>query len=362
MTGEALPPLPGAPAYRGWARMAFALGAIFLRYRMLVVAVGVVFFGLFVLPKLLGRRSYTAEASFVPQERNESSSGLASLAAQFGVALPGRSVAESPAFYRELIDSREVLSRVVQTVYHVPTPAGDSATLLDIWDVPGATHEARVEEAVRLLREDKVVITPRETGTVQLRIRSSNPRLAAAVVQRILDLVNEFNVRRRQSQAGAERRFVDARLMEARADLAQAEARLGEFLRSNRQVASSSTAKFELDRLERSVALYQQVVNSLSQAFEQARISEARNIPVITIIESPVVPASPNRRGLVVRGLKALAGAVVVSLAIALVLEFFRQAGARRDDELVELRALWGDTLQDLRHPLRAVRRAVRRG
>lgn len=343
-----------------YGRMALIGVALVLRYRRIFIVIGLVMFGMMVVPKLVGRRMYTVEAAFITQERSMPAGGLASLAAQFGVALPTNSAAESPAFYASLITSRGILSRVVETQFPLDSSGRPRANLIDVWEVPGPSRAAQVENAVRLLRESMTASTSLETGAVRLRVLSRNPILAAAIAQRILDLVNDFNVSRRQSQAGAERRFVDDRLKNATAELAEAEGLLQSFLQRNRQIENSPQLQFEHDRLERAVSLRQQIVNSLAQSYEQARISEARNVAIITVIEPPVAPASPNRRGLVLTGLKALAIAFVLSALIALVLEVVRGARERRDRELDDLAALWRETLKDLRHPTRMLRRSRR--
>jgi uncharacterized protein involved in exopolysaccharide biosynthesis len=51
------------------------------------------------------------------------------------------------------------------------------------------------------------------------------------------------------------------------------------FLQANRQWANSPDLTFQHDRLERDIALRQQVYTTLVQSFEQARISEVRDTP-----------------------------------------------------------------------------------
>ncbi len=44
---------------------------------------------------------------------------------------------------------------------------------------------------------------------------------------------------------------------------------------------------FEHDRLERPVSMRQELVTAMAQAYEQARVDEVRNTPVITVIDQP---------------------------------------------------------------------------
>ena len=52
-------------------------------------------------------------------------------------------------------------------------------------------------------------------------------RTRPEVAQRFLDLLNEFNLERRQSQAAAERKFVEGRLAEVQANEQVVEVYLG---------------------------------------------------------------------------------------------------------------------------------------
>ena len=48
------------------------------------------------------------------------------------------------------------------------------------------------------------------------------------------------------------------------------------------------------DGLQREVMLRQSVLTTLVQSYEQARISEVRDTPVITVLYTPFVPAGPD--------------------------------------------------------------------
>ena len=111
--------------------------------------------------------------------------------------------------------------------------------------------------------------------------------------------------------------------------VAGAEGRLGVFLRNNRQFASSPDLSFEFDRLQRRVAPHQGILTALTTAFEDARVREVRDTPVITVIEAPELPARPDPRGRTQRG---LLGMLFGGMAGG-VLGFWKEALQRRDSE-----------------------------
>jgi uncharacterized protein involved in exopolysaccharide biosynthesis len=271
---------------------------------------------------LIGSRSYTCSTTFMPTAPQGKLSMLGGLAAQFGLSVPSDPGA-SPAFYVLLLQSRELLRSAVRTTYDVPAKGQPTRTTLVEWyDPPGDTPAEREEAAIVRLGKELRAAVDGETGTVELKVRTGSPLLSLEITRRLMDLVSEFNLQKRQSQAAAERKFVEGRVQEVMNRLAAAEQRLQAFLQHNRDYRNSPPLLFEYDRLLRDVTMQQQVYTSLSQAFEQARIDEVRNTPVLTLVDPPTLPAQPDRRWLLVKGLLALLMGGLVGAFIALARDF----------------------------------------
>ena len=302
-----------------------SLLAFLSRHRRLVLGTGLVAFLLVGLVTFFRHRSYTSTARFMPQASEGSLSRLSGLAATFGVTVPPADPGSSPAFYGELLKSRDVLRRTVQTRYAFAA-GGDSlrGTLIELYKSRGKTPAARRDKAAKELLDNIEVIVSRENGTIDLEVTSAYPELSQQIGRRMIDLVSEFNLSRRQTKAGAERRFVEARVAEAKDTLHAAEARLQVFLQRNRAYQSAPPLLFEHDRLQRDVSMQQQLYTTLSQSYEVARIDEVRNTPVITLMEPPDLPAEPTPRLALVKGV--LAG--LVGLGLGAFIAAARQAFA----------------------------------
>lgn len=278
--------------------------------------------GTFALVRTLREpRVYHASASFVPQGGDAATSRLAGLAAQFGVSGVGGGgdVSRSPAFYVELLRSDELLRQTVLTEYTTAGPRGAQrrSSLVQLLDVDSTVNPRSVERAIDVLRASMTAESRRETGIVEFGVTTTSPDLSRQIGDRVLELVNQFNVQSRQAQAGAERVFAEERLAAANAELRVAEGRLVSFLEANRYWQGSPALVGMHDRLEREVGMRQQVATSLVQAYETARINEVRNTPVIVTVERPVTPARPvSRRVAEKTMLGAVAGAVVALLAV----------------------------------------------
>lgn len=268
---------------------------------------------------LLRPSTYTTEASFRPQGSEASTSDLMALASQFGVNVPGAGSEEaSPAFYAELLTSREILFRVASRDYAVEGIG--SASLATLFEIDEKTEALRVRETIRKLRDDVLSIeTDRETGIVSVQAKTDWPDLSQGIARRLLDEIARFNLDTRQSQAAAERIFIEERVDSARDALTEAESAMQAFLQANRQWENSPDLTFQHDRLQRDITLRQQVYTTLVQSFEQARISEVRDTPVITTLQAPFLPPPDDRRvlltialGLVLGGMAGVILAFVV--------------------------------------------------
>jgi uncharacterized protein involved in exopolysaccharide biosynthesis len=326
---------------------------IVLDHRSLVAASSLALFVLVVVVTLLLPRTYTVTSSFTPQSERMSSN-LAGIAAQFGVALPSTDAGANPDFYVELLESRRILTETVKTKYTFPTDTGEvSGTLIDILGIEGETEGEREETALQSLQGMLQAELDRPSSVVTFEVETENPHLSAKIAQRLLDLLNRFNLETRQSQAAAERRFTEVRLGEAKQELLEVENRLQAFLETNRDIGTSPVLRFRQDRLQREVDIRQAVVSALAQNYEQARIDEVRDIPVITVVEAPKPPALPDPRMLLLRGVLALVAGALLGALVAFFFAYVRASRTETADELEEFRRLKRAAAHDIRRPWR---------
>jgi uncharacterized protein involved in exopolysaccharide biosynthesis len=327
--------------------------ASFVVRRRLFIVLSALVGVLLTLPiALMTEREYVATASFLPNGGEQGGfAGAAGLAAQFGFSMPRSGGSErSPDFYEALIKSREILDAVVRDGVQMLTP--DGMKFVDLaahFEIGASTVEERSELTRRRLAEEVVgVSVVRETGIVSLRVRTDAPELSAAVGWRLLDLISEFDLETRQSEASAERRFAEDRLVQLQGELATVEDSLRVFLDENRQFSNSSQLTFQHERLQRKVGMRQELVTAMAQAHEQARIDEVRTTPVVTIIDEPQAPSLPEPRG---RLLKLLLGGIlgtIVGLGLAFVVEYGERAESEQNEEYREFRNVLKDAWKDL--------------
>jgi uncharacterized protein involved in exopolysaccharide biosynthesis len=334
---------------------------VVLRHRWLVIGLPLLLFIAGGVISMFRDRTYTSTASFVPQSTDAIGSQLGGVAAQLGVQLsPGRP-AESPAFYADLVRSREVLGAAVDSTYRRQQDGRTvNVSLPQLLELRGDSLMQR-DRAIRYLQTAVGVSPARETGIIRVSASTMWPDVSQQLTERLVSMVNHFNIERRQSHAAAQRKFTEAQRSEAQRNVAEAEDKLQLFLQRNRDFRGSPQLSFEHDRLQREVDRRQQLYTSLSEAYEQARIDEVRNIAVITVIDQPSYPLRPDGRGTVVRAFTGLAIGLVIALAFAFITEYLRQSRTEAGADFNRFQSLKREAADDLLQPLESAKRLFRR-
>jgi len=329
------------------------LANVILHERLLVGGIGGLGLLVAVSLTLLQHRSYTVGSTFLPQSRRTPNT-LSTIAAQFGLSVPVTEGNQSPNFYADLMKSREVLGRAVDGNFLV---GNTEVSLIEFLGVEGSTPALRRERAIHKLRDHVTVTVMPRTSVVKVEVRADDPSLAFQINRSLLDLVNRFNLESRRSQATAERQFTERRLAEVQIELKQAEDRLQTFLTRNRDYRNSPILVFDQDRLAREVAMRQQVFTSLAQAYEQAKIDEVRDTPVIIVVESPEIPAQPDPRGVFIRSFLGIVMGALLGALLALGRDRLSVLRQSTDPEARTFSRLLAEFKTDLRRPWRIFRR-----
>ncbi len=296
---------------------------------------------------LLQRPVYTGTTTFTPENPTPSGltgglAGLAGLAGQLGITVMSPT-SVSPDFFSGVLHSREILQATLESEFPDPSAAPPKAAhqLIDILHIEGRSPEVRLEKGVRRLTDRTDIEIDRRTGIISLNVEMPSRELAAQVANRMVDLLNRFNLERRQSQSREERRFSGDRLATAERELRAAEQAHLAFLQRNRAYSDSPLLSFEANRLSRDVQLKQEVFLTLTKTYEQARISEVRDTPVLTVIDSAVPPVLRSRPRRLLGTLIAALLAAIVGVGAAYFLELRARARSQGRADYQALKEAW---------------------
>lgn len=313
----------------------FGIAATLLRHRWRMVRWMLFGATLSVAPIAFAPPKFEASASFVPLGADAGRSGLSSLAGQFGISLPSSSQTQTPDFYVKLLRSRDRLSRVAQDSFAI-SDSTDKVPFVKLFRISEGSPAERTDEAVKRLGEDLQVAVDRPTGVVKLSISTKWPKVSLELVAKLVDEVNAFNRESRKGQANAERRLIEGRIPIVEAELRESETKLSRFLENNKQYASSATLALERERLQRDVLLRTQVYTSLKQGYEDARIREARDAPIISMIEVPSARTVPMPRGRTKRAEVGLLLGGILCLFSIFVTEMIAHRRSKDDADLYD--------------------------
>ena len=284
---------------------------------------------------LLRAREFAARAAFLSTEPSSASGSIGSLgaiASQLGIpalsAIASGSATLGPQFYGDLLTSAALLHALVVTRFDASTPGEYdgvpfTGTLVEYLGGDGKTQGDREIDAMNtFVKRSLVVSVDRPTGVVRFQVRTKNRLLSGLVARRMLDLINDFNLRRRQTQAGNERDFAAKRSAASADSLRAAERALSDFRTANIDFSRSPRLAERENELQRRVAMAQQIYTTIAQRYELANLEAVRNTPVITVLDAPegVVEARPRYTIAI-----AVAG-LAIGLLLAAVLALRRDA------------------------------------
>lgn len=308
--------------------------------------------------KLLQPPSFTATALAV-MDNQTSGSGLSGLTASLGLTPIQGDGSPTPAFFADLVTSDLVLGSTVDSTYTFRSEDSViSGNLVTILHTTGKTHALRREHAIARLRKLVSARVNQKTGVITVTATTKDSTLSPLIVARLINEVNRVNILSRQNQAGGEREFTGRRVQEAEQELRIAENQLQDFLQRNRDYNSAPQTAFEEDRLARTVAMRQSIFTTVSQAYEQARIQEARDTPGLRVVEPAIVPVLPNDRGLVEAAVLGLFAGLLLAICWGLWLDYLHESAAREPQQFSEFKVALRNTIFDARRPWRIFTRS----
>jgi hypothetical protein len=268
---------------------------------------------------------YRSNASFVANSSGTSkvqsaaaSSPISGLLSQFGGTLGG-DPSESPNFYLELLNSRELLTRVLESKFRDPRSDNprDSAKLVDILRLRSNEPVRRMELGVKKLGKSISGGLDAKTNLVWFSTDAEYPQLSAQIANRMMGLVSSFNRETRVSRAKSKREFLERRLDSAKTELRQAEENLRFFYEQNRGILAAPGLKAEEARLKRAVDVQSDLFLNLQGQLEVARIDEINDAALITVIDTAVVPRKAQWPRYGVATMAGLAIGLLIGLLVA---------------------------------------------
>ncbi len=283
---------------------------------------------------------YKATASVLPPKQQDlfsTLSGISSLAKSIpGAGRLGLGQRPTAYNYFAILNSRASLERIIRQF--------DLMTVYDISD-------SSMEKTIKVL-SNNVAFEEQTDENITFEVKDKDPRRASAIANAFIDVLNDLSIKLGSSEARNNRQFLEDRLSQARVDLRSAENALKEYQEKSRMIITSDQsaglsgmaalyalrAKKEIElavmqhgvvmdnplieglrveiseldkklgslpgigveslRRYREVLVQQQIQEFLVPLYEQAKINEFKDLPVVLVLDKAVPPekrSSPQR-------------------------------------------------------------------
>ena len=263
--------------------------------------------------------------------------GLAGIASQFGVNVPGGSSADlsSPSLFPELIKSRTFAERILDKPFY-SKEFDKELSLLAIFTYgdgpPEFGLDTLIQNAIGVLQG---MISFESQGSFSvLTVRAGDPYFAKDLNKVVLDELQSLNRYYKSQHLNEKTEFIKNRIESVENDLKESEQTFKIFREQNRQI-SSPALQLELEHLSRDVEIQKGIYLTLKQQQELAKIEEVEKATIVQVLDEPQVPLGSTNKNLKLSVL--LAG--ILGIGLGIMIGFVRAYADNSDiDERKKLR------------------------
>jgi uncharacterized protein involved in exopolysaccharide biosynthesis len=241
---------------------------------------------------------YKSEARLLPVDSKGSgiSGGLANAAAALGVSVPGTD--SSDANWVDILNSRWLKEQLLQTEFQYHTRSwrygAERAEKGNLYDYLQAKNKDRAIQGI-----GTILFSSRDqkSKVISISAETTSPALSQLIVQQVGKLLEVFVQEKSRTRGGAKAVFAEARLVDARREMDEAEDILRRFLEGNRNFQTSADPSVRLKglRLETELRLRQQLVSAIAMNREQALLEEKNDIPILNLLDPANLPIDKSK-------------------------------------------------------------------
>jgi len=286
-----------------------------LKRKVLAISVFLFILGLAFAIALLSTPFYKTEAKIIYQTSGGAqSSGLSALAALAGVSVSASKGDDPSAYLQDIILSNNMLKPILAEKWKVSKALPDTLTPVDLQTLWKIKPDTTVENwqifleygMLGTLKNGKYIVflQDKKSGVITLSTEFEDPQVSFDVNNFVYNQLNDILKNKMHFKASENRKFTEERLSEVESNLKEAEENLRRFRQRNR-LRVDPADELEDARLQRDVMMNQEIMIQLRKQYEIAKIDEARDMPVLDVIDEPMMPigeSKPKRKLIVLAG------------------------------------------------------------
>ena len=166
------------------------------------------------------------------------------------------------------------------------------------------TLGAQIFDALEKM-DDAILINENRTGLIEVTVLMEEPELASKIANYIAQFIKDFIAAEEKKEATRNKNFIYEQLLKSKADLEKSEDELTSFREKNPLTRIPSLEEYR-GRLERNIQSNLQVYITLRQQYEIAKIDEAKDHLLVTILdeaEPAIYKSKPKRTLITILGL-----------------------------------------------------------
>ena len=240
---------------------------------------------------------YSSSVTFYLNSNNESSdSQLLNLASQFGIG--GVRNTKNSLNVLDITTSRRILGLVVEKEWENDKYPNKKMNLIEYWGIEESEPWILREHAISRALEHVSVHKNNDTGLITITMQAEEAQLSADIVNFITKTVSDYIKAEIKNRSTLSLDFIEQRLLATKQELTLAENELQAFREKNRNTTNSPALILTGVRLERNVAVKQEVFIALEQQKEIELIEGTKDEVPFTVLdfgEKPIRHSSPNR-------------------------------------------------------------------
>jgi len=313
----------------------FRLAARILRHRKIAIITAIVVVVAVLAYLKIADKFYRTTTKFVYQSSTKQSGNLSTLAALAGFSIGSGGSDDGSTYMEDIIKSKDFLAQFANREWFIADTNKTADTLKPItlekfWGIkidPSVNNiEQYLQEAIieKILKRKYIRYElDKKTGIISLITQFEDTKLSYDFNVAMFEELNNTLLHKMHFKAAENRKFIEERLAEVKNDLGKSEEILLRFQQQNRSWTDPSI-QLQESRLARDVTINQELALQLQKQYELAKIEEARDMPLLDVIESPRRALKHFKPKLKIVLVIGLAGGIILGLVFALGFDFVR--------------------------------------
>ena len=291
--------------------------------KVIFISIFLCLFYAFTYTQFIEEQVYTSYVKVLfPSNSGNNVGGLAGIASQFGVDIPGgsRAYLSNPSFFPELIKSRTFAEKILEKNFYTQK-FEEELPLLSILthgkNLPSVGKDTLITNAQKKL--NGILKYESSSGFNIIKVTTFEALLAKQLAEAALLELEGLNRYYKNQTVREKINFIDNRIYSVNKDLEKSEKKLKEFKENNRQVISPAL-QLEQDRLNRDVEVQKGIFLTLKQQLELAKIEAVQQGSIVQVLDPPQIPLGPENKNL----RRNMILALFVGLGLGVLLGFLR--------------------------------------